>query len=108
MSTIERFESMLESGQDSHLLRFSLGSEYLKLDQPERAISHLSEAVRQNPEHSASWKLLGKALSATERYSEALIALDQGLIVAEEQGDKQALKEMQVFRRRAEKALQAS
>ena len=31
MSMIDRFESMLVTGKDSALLRFSLGNEYMKI-----------------------------------------------------------------------------
>jgi len=57
------------------------------------------------PKYSAAWKLLGKALAESGDQAAAIEAFDQGIAVAEEKGDKQAAKEMQVFRRRAEKQL---
>jgi predicted Zn-dependent protease len=107
MSVIDNFEAMLARGQDSGLLRFSLGNAYLGQNDPERAIPHLAEAVRLTPEHSASWKLYGKALAAVGRQAEALAALDQGIATAEAKGDVQAAKEMQVFRKRALKTLES-
>ena len=107
MSTIKNFEAMLARGQDSGLLRFGLGNAYLGQDDPEQAIPHLAEAVRLTPGYSAAWKLYGKALSAAGRQTEAITALDQGIATAEAKGDIQAAKEMQVFRRRALKALDA-
>ncbi len=103
MSTLENFEKMLEQGRDSALLRYSLGNEYLKADNPCNAVSHLREAVRQDPKHSASWKLLGKALAETGDLEGALEAYRQGISVAEQKGDIQAAKEMGVFLRRLEK-----
>lgn len=105
MSTLENFEKMLEQGKDSALLRFALGNEYLKADNPCNAITHLREAVRQDPKHSASWKLLGRALAETGELTEALEAYRQGIAVAEAKGDIQAAKEMTVFARRVEKQL---
>lgn len=105
MSTLENFEKMLEQGKDSALLRFALGNEYLKADNPCNAITHLREAVRQDPKHSASWKLLGRALTETGALAEALEAYRQGIAVAEAKGDLQAAKEMTVFARRVEKQL---
>jgi predicted Zn-dependent protease len=103
MSALENFEKMLEQGRDSALLRYSLGNEYLKADNPCNAIIHLREAVRQEPKHSASWKLLGKALAETGDLEGALEAYRQGISVAEQKGDIQAAKEMGVFLRRLEK-----
>jgi uncharacterized protein HemY len=54
-------ELMLERGQDSPLLRFSLGQECLKSGDLVTAIDHLRQAVDQNPRYSAAWKALGDA-----------------------------------------------
>lgn len=108
MSLIDNLEGMLARGQDNALLRFSLGGEYLKDDQPEPAVTHLRVAVEQDPGYSAAWKLYGKALAATGRHSDAIAVFDQGIAVAEARGDIQAAKEMRVFRKRAEKALAAN
>jgi len=105
MALIESFEKMLAAGKDAPLLRFSLGSEYLKAAQPQRAVEHLRAAVALDVGYSAAWKLLGKALSDCGRHEEALSAYDAGIAAAEKHGDKQAAKEMTVFRRRVERAL---
>jgi Tfp pilus assembly protein PilF len=105
MSIIDNFESMLKRGQDSALLRYSLGAEYLKTDETARALEHLAEAVRLDSGYSAAWKLYGKALTTTGRHAEAIVAFDRGIAVAETKGDVQAAKEMKVFRKRAERAI---
>lgn len=105
MSTLENFEKMLAQGRDSALLRYSLGNEYLKADNPCNAITHLREAVRQDPKHSASWKLLGRALAETGELEEALATYRQGIEIAEAKGDIQAVKEMNVFAKRIQKQL---
>ncbi|MGH8496765.1 MAG: tetratricopeptide repeat protein [Gammaproteobacteria bacterium] len=102
MTRIETFEAMLARGQDNALLRFSLGGEYLKAGNPERALEHLNSAVRQDPAYSAAWKLLGKAATASGRSEEAIDAYRRGIEVAEARGDRQAAKEMRVFLRRLE------
>ena len=94
---LEALEQMLSQGQDNAMLRFTLGNLYLKADQLEAAILHLSEALKQNSRHSASWKALGKALAQAGRDSEAITTYRQGIQVAEELGDLQAAREMQVF-----------
>ena len=105
MGVIENLEAMLARGQDSALLRYGLGNEYLKEGAHDKAVEHLDKAVRQDPKYSAAWKLYGRALTAAGRYQEAIEALDKGIETAEKKGDIQAAKEMRVFRKRAEKAL---
>ncbi len=99
-SAVARFEQLLAAGKDGALLRFALGSEYLKLGEATQASAHLREALAFDPGYSAAWKLLGQALVAEERYDEALAAYRDGIAAAERKGDKQAMKEMQVFARR--------
>lgn len=100
MALIERLETLLAGGKDNALLRFSLGSEYLKAGDAASACTHLARALEHDPEYSAAWKLYGKALTEAGRLDEARAAYARGIEVAERKGDKQAAKEMQVFARR--------
>ena len=98
---------MLAQGRDNALLRFSLGNEYLKENDPARARDHLRAAVVHDPAYSAAWKLLGKALAETGEAGAAMEAYRTGITAAEAKGDKQAAKEMAVFLRRLEKGAAA-
>lgn len=104
-ATLQNLEKMLATGRDSSLLRFSLGNEFSKLGQFEQAATHLQQAVTQDPNYSAAWKLLGKALSESGQLSAALSAYQSGIVAAEKRGDKQAAKEMAVFANRIQKQL---
>lgn len=105
MPSIADLEAMLVAGRDNALLRFSLGSEYLKQGDAATAAEHLRRAVEHDPKYSAAWKLLGRALADGGAWNEALDAYRQGIAVAEARGDKQAAKEMGVFARRIMKQL---
>ena len=104
MNAVERFEALLAAGKDGALLRFGLGSEYLKQGDAARAAEHLRAAVGHDPGYSAAWKLLGKALEASGAREQAAEAYRSGIAAAEARGDKQAAKEMGVFLRRIDKA----
>ncbi len=96
----EQLEKMLAAGQDSSMLRFTLGNQLLKEGQAAQAAQHLREAVRQQRDYSAAWKLLGKALTECGDRDGAIAAYEEGMAVARERGDLQAAKEMEVFRKR--------
>jgi tetratricopeptide (TPR) repeat protein len=102
---LRNLERLLESGKEGALLRFGLGNEYLKRGETEAAIAHLRRAVALDPGYSAAWKLLGRALTAAQCHDAALAAWREGIAIAERKGDKQAMKEMQVFARRLAKQL---
>ncbi len=97
---IDSLVTMLERGQDSALLRFSLGSEYLGQEDYLLAAEHLELAVGLDPGYSAAWKQLGKAHALQGSVAAAIDAYRQGIQAAESNGDRQAAKEMGVFLRR--------
>ena len=97
------FLKMLDAGKDGALLRYSLGNEYTKTGDAVNAALHLRHAVTLDPEYTAAWKLLGRALADSGHIDEALAAYAEGIAVARRRGDKQAQREMQVFARRLER-----
>lgn len=105
MSALETFEKMLAQGKDSAMLRFSLGNECHKAGRLEDAITHLRAALALDARYSAAWKLLGKCLAEAGQAQAALDTYRQGIAAAQEKGDIQAVKEMQVFAKRLEKQL---
>jgi predicted Zn-dependent protease len=103
--SIETLEKLLGTPRDGALLRFSLGIEYSKMANAEKAVEHLRQAVARDPAYSAAWRALGKALESSGQSGEALAAYRDGIAAAQKKGDKQAQKEMTVFARRIEKKL---
>ena len=103
----EGLEKLLTKGQDSAVLRFGLGQACLKEEDYAAAALHLAQAVAQNPQYSAAWKLLGKAQlesGVPDARMQAQASWQQGLQVAEQQGDTQTVKELTVFLKRLQKA----
>ncbi|MGH8687922.1 MAG: tetratricopeptide repeat protein [Burkholderiales bacterium] len=97
---IENLEKLIGTPRDGALLRYSLGCEYLKAGQADRGIESLREAVARDPDYSAAWKALGRALAEHGRPQEARSAYACGIEAARRRGDRQAEKEMTVFARR--------
>jgi uncharacterized protein HemY len=102
---IASFKAMLARGQDNEMLRYTLGGACLDAEQYADAIEHLTQAVTLKPDYTAAWKLLGRAHAAAGDPSAAVIAFDHGLLAGEANGDKQGVKEIEVFRKRALKAI---
>lgn len=105
MSLIENLENLLAKGQDTALLRFSLGQAYLQAGQSEAAAEHLAQAISFDPHYSAAWKLYARALADSRKTAEAVAAYEHGITIAQTRGDIQAAKEMKVFLKRLKKQL---
>ena len=101
---ISSLEKLLDTPRDGALLRYSLGLEYAKTGDHARAAQYLRNAVERDPQYSAAWKALGRALTEAGLQAEALDAYSRGIEAARAKGDRQAEKEMTVFRKRLEKA----
>ncbi len=106
-AVIANLQRLIGTPRDGALLRFSLGNEYLKEGDAHNARLQFAEAVARDPEYSAAWKLLGRALTEAGAPREALEAYRQGIAVAERKGDKQAAREMTVFASRLQKQIES-
>ena len=100
MGSIRNLEKLLADGKDSALVRFGLSIAYLEAGDAGMAAGHAQRALALDPDYSAAWKQLGRALTELGRFDEALAACRQGIEVAQRKGDLQAAREMQVFARR--------
>lgn len=106
MVDINNLENMLASGQDTALLRLTLGNAFIRHGKFDQAVQHLARAVELDPGYSAAWKAYGKALAELGRSDEAAATYRKGITVAHGRGDKQAAREMEVFLKRLEKSKQ--
>jgi len=100
MMTIDSLQNLLAQGHDGIILRFGLGQTLLKSGQASEAVLHLKKATELDPDYTAAWKLLGKALVKCEQTDDAIHAFQSGLLVADKKGDIQAAKEIKVFLKR--------
>lgn len=97
---ISALKKLLGQGQDSVILRFGLGNALFKAGQSSEAVPHLRAALKFDPQYTAAWKILGKALAELGENKEAIQVFEKGITVAEEKGDRQAVKEIRVFLKR--------
>ncbi|HYR33866.1 MAG TPA: tetratricopeptide repeat protein [Burkholderiales bacterium] len=104
---ISSLEKLIGTPRDGALLRYSLGREYAKAGDPARAAQYLRDAVERDPLYSAAWKALGRALQDAGQAAAAIEAYARGIEAARAKGDRQAEKEMTVFKKRLEKAAPA-
>jgi Tfp pilus assembly protein PilF len=101
--SIERLRALCGGPRDGALLRVTLANALLVEGDAVAAIAELRRALAFDPDYSAAWKLLGKALDDSAETMAAADAYRAGIVAAKKRGDKQAENEMQVFLRRLEK-----
>ena len=101
---IANLEALIEAGKDGPAVRFGLGKACLERSDPAASRLHLERAVELDPSYSAAWKLLGTACAEGGDADGAADAYRRGIEAATTKGDRQAVREMEVFLRRLERA----
>lgn len=97
------FRKLLGRDPDNPMVLYSLGNELFKEGDYAGARDHLRRAVEQKPDYSVAYRMLGRAHYELGENAEAREVFDRGRGVAQENGDLQTVKEIDVFARRLEK-----
>ncbi|MCB2154413.1 tetratricopeptide repeat protein [bacterium] len=101
---IRRLEALLEIESDDPLTHFLLGREYMDAERWEEAAQMLQRCVDLKPTYTAAYRFLGDSHRRMGDDAGARQAYQSGIDVAQETGDLQAGKEMEVLLKRLEKS----
>ena len=102
-SRAEMFRKLLERDPENPMVLYSLGNELFKEQKYSEAREYLSRAVRNKPDYSVAHRTLGRTLYELGEDTEARRVFAEGREVAQNNGDLQTIKEIDVFVRRLEK-----
>jgi predicted Zn-dependent protease len=97
------FRKLLERDENNPMVLCSLGIELFKEGRYEEARDYLARAVANKPDYSVAYRMLGRAHYELGEDEEARRVFARGREVAEENGDLQTVKEIDVFVRRLDK-----
>lgn len=102
-AVLERIESLrllvAEEPEDA-LGHFMLGQELQRVPNPPEAEACFRRVIELDREYTAAYKGLARCLVQAGNLEEAAEVVARGLAVAEQTGDLQTAKEMEVLRRR--------
>lgn len=102
---VARLRQILESDSNDATSWFGLGGALLRLSRAGEAIDPLRHAISIKPDYTAAHRDLGRALLESGRAVEAAEVFARAVSLAEKTGDLQTGREIHVFLRRAEKAV---
>lgn len=97
------FRKLLDRDPENAMVLCSLGIELFKEGRYSEARDHLSRAVKNKPDYSVAYRMLGRSLFELGEDDEAARVFAEGREVAQGNGDLQTVKEIDVFSRRLEK-----
>jgi len=101
----EKLRALLERDPDDATTWFGLARTLLELERPGEAIVPLRRAIAVDPGYTAAHRDLGRALLESGAVEEAGLVLEGGRALAQQNGDLQTGREIEVLLRRAAQAL---
>lgn len=92
---IQQLIEFLREDPNDAFSTYALSLEYLKLNRLELAATTLSELLEKQPDYLAGYYQYGKVLEALQQPSAAIQAYKKGIQVAQQQGNRHTLSELQ-------------
>jgi tetratricopeptide (TPR) repeat protein len=95
---VNRLEKLLEfikNEPDDPFLKYALATEYLRLNQTDKALEFYEDLINKNPDYSGTYYHLGKLYEALNRKQDAITTYETGMKITREKRDNHAFAELQ-------------
>jgi len=92
---LEKLLDFLKNEPHDPFLKYALATEYLRLNDPEKALQYYQDLVLNHKEYVGTYYHLGKLYEALERKEDAIRIYQDGMQVARYARDNHALSELQ-------------
>lgn len=101
---INRLEKLLEfikNEPNDEFLKYALATEYLRLNQVDKALQYYEDLVNNHPQYSGTYYHLGKLYEALDRKDDAVKIYEKGMEITKAKRDNHAFSELQTVYREA-------
>jgi tetratricopeptide (TPR) repeat protein len=101
MNRLEKLLEFIQNEPNDEFLKYALATEYLRLNDTEKALAYYEDLVNNHPGYSGTYYHLGKLYEALERKKDALDIYEKGMAITKEKRDNHAFSELQAVYREA-------
>ncbi|MEO6851573.1 MAG: tetratricopeptide repeat protein [Mucilaginibacter sp.] len=92
---LEKLLDFLKNEPDDEFLQYALATEYLRLNDTEKALQYYETLVTKHPNYVGTYYHLGKLYEALDRKTEAISTYEKGMEIAKAMRDNHAFSELQ-------------
>jgi tetratricopeptide (TPR) repeat protein len=92
---LQKLLEFLKNEPNDEFLQYALATEYLRLNETDKALYYYEKLVAEHPGYSGTYYHLGKLYETLNRKDEALTTYQQGMQVTREKRDNHAYSELQ-------------
>ncbi len=94
-SRLEKLLEFLKNEPNDEFLQYALATEYLRLNETEKALAYYENLVTNHPDYVGTYYHLGKLYEALNRKDDAISTYEKGMGIARKMRDNHALSELQ-------------
>ena len=94
-SRLARLHEFLNNEPDDPFLKYALATEYLSLNDTEKALSYFNDLVINHPSYVGTYYHLGRLYETLGKKEDAVKTYQTGMQVARKAGDNHAFSELQ-------------
>jgi len=101
LSRLEKLLEFLKNEPDDEFLKYALATEYLRLNDTDKALHYYENLVTDHPGYVGTYYHLGKLYEALNRKPDAINTYEKGMEIARQKRDNHAFSELQAVYREA-------
>ena len=94
INRLERLQEFLNNEPNDPFLKYALATEYLRLNNPEKALWFFLDLVDKHTDYVGTYYHLGKLYEQMAQSKDALVTYEKGIAVAKKIKDQHALNEL--------------
>jgi tetratricopeptide (TPR) repeat protein len=101
LNRLNKLLEFIKNEPDDEFLKYALATEYLRLNETDKALSYYEDLVNNHPGYTGTYYHLGKLYEALNRKDDAIKTYENGMKVTKEKRDNHAFSELQAIYRQA-------
>jgi tetratricopeptide (TPR) repeat protein len=101
LNRLNKLLEFIKNEPDDEFLKYALATEYLRLNETDKALSYYEDLVNNHPGYIGTYYHLGKLYEALNRKDDAIKTYENGMKVTKEKRDNHAFSELQAIYRQA-------
>lgn len=100
-SRLDKLLAFIQNEPEDEFLKYALATEYLRLNDTEKALSYYEDLVQNHPGYTGTYYHLGKLYEALNRKDDAINTYEKGMEITKAKRDMHAFSELQSVYRSA-------